>query len=147
MAYDWTQSCAGKHDEKEAFHREARRLLKSLAKDLGFPAGSFDIRSNKGGNAVSGEVVLINDNVRVEASNPGTRHERGLMIRTCKDRTDPSAYAGRNHFAPLSWLEDDARPHLAKLVGQVLEQKVGFNADEKDDAGYNPHYSTPTYSR
>jgi hypothetical protein len=144
-SYDWTKSCDGKAAEKEEFHKQARRLLKALAKDMDFKAGAFDLRSNKAGSAVSGEITLHHDHVYIQASNPGARQERGLMIRTCENRQD--YHGGRNHFAPLAWLDDENRPKLVKLVEQVMEQKLGFNADVKTDPGYNPHVSTPTYSR
>lgn len=143
--YDWTKSCDGRNGDKEAFHSSARRMLKALAKDMGFAAGSFDIRSNKGGPAVSGEITLHHEDVYIQVSNPGNRQERGLMIRTCEGRKDYTG--GRNHFAPLTWLNDAERPKLAKLVEQVIEQKRGFNADVKTDPGYNPHVSTPIFSR
>jgi hypothetical protein len=142
--YDWTKHC-GSHESKEAFHRDARRLLKSLAKDLGLAAGSFDLRSNKGGSAVSGEVTLHHNDIYIQASNPGTRHATGLMIRTCRDRKDYEG--GRNQFAPLSWLDDAHRPKLVKLARQVMEQKLGFDSDAKNDPSYHPLYSTPRVSR
>lgn len=143
--YDWTQSCYGSLDEKKKFHQVAKRQLKALAKAMGFEAGTFDIRSNMGGPAVSGEVTLHHNHVYIQASNPGTRQENGLLIRTCKDRSD--YHGGQNHFAPLVWLDEANRPKLTKLITQVMEQKLGFNADEKNDKSYNPHYSTPRFSK
>nr|WP_250807778.1 hypothetical protein [Neorhizobium tomejilense] len=144
LVYDWTKHC-GTHETKEAFHRDARRLLKSLARDLGFAAGTFDLRSNKGGPAVSGEITLHHNDIYIQASNPGSRQERGLLIRTCKDRKDYTG--GNNHFAPLAWLEDGNRSKLVKLAQQIMEQKLGFNADEKNDRSYHPVYSTPRFSK
>lgn len=143
--YDWTQSCTKSREDKERFHRVAKRQLKALAKDLGLAAGSFDIRSNMAGPAVSGEVTLHHNDVYIQAANPGSRNETGLLIRTCKNRQDYTG--GNNHFAPLSWLDDANRPKLRQLAEQVIEQKLGFNADVKNDPSYNPHYSTPRFSK
>ncbi|MDW9478941.1 hypothetical protein GOB57_09635 [Sinorhizobium meliloti] len=143
--YDWTQTCTGSREDKERFHRVAKRLLRVLAREMGFEAGSFDIRSNMGGPAVSGEVTLHHNDVYIQVSSPGARTETGLMIRTCKNRQDYTG--GNNHFAPLPWLDDAQRPKLRKLVEQVIEQKLGFNADIKNDPSYNPHYSTPRFSK
>jgi len=143
--YDFTKDCYGSHEDKERFHRVAKRQLKQLAREMGFPAGSFDLRSNKGGPAVSGEITLHHEDIYIQASNPGRRQETGLLIRTCKGRKDYTG--GRNHFAPLTWLDDADRQRLVALAKQVIEQKNGFNADEKNDPSYNPYYSTPVRSR
>jgi hypothetical protein len=68
-------------------------------------------------------------------------------MHTCKNRENDAKFNGNNHFAPLTWLDDKDRPKLAKLVGQVIEQKLGFDADRNPDPGYNPHLSTPRHSR
>lgn len=145
--YDWTQSCTKSREDKERFHSVAKRLLKALAKDLGLAAGSFEIRSNMGGGAVSGEVSLQHEDFRIEASSPGSKQETGLRMHTCANRQNDARFNGKNHFAPLTWLDDAKRPQLKKLVEQVIEQKRGFNADEKNDQSYNPHYSTPRFSK
>jgi hypothetical protein len=145
--YDWTKPCTKSHADKELFHLVTKRQLKSLARAMGLPAGSFDIRSNMGGGAVSGEISLQHDDFRIEASSPGAKQETGLRIHTCANRQNEARFNGNNHFAPLMWLEDAKRPELKKLVQQVIEQKHGFNADEKNDQSYNPHYSTPRFSK
>jgi hypothetical protein len=145
--YDWTKSCTGTREDKDLFHKVSRNRLKALAKDLGLAAGSFEIRSNMGGNAVSGEISLQHNDFRIEASSPGTRQERGLRMHTCKNRENDAKFNGNNHFAPLTWLDDKDRPKLKKLVEQVIEQKLGFNADVKTDPGYNPHLSTLRFSK
>src|SRR3546814_2752174 len=43
---------------KRLFHTEGRAALQVLAKALALGSGSFDVRSNKAGPAVSGEVTL-----------------------------------------------------------------------------------------
>ncbi len=41
----------------------ARSIAKALAAQLSLPAGSFNIRTNKGGIAVPGEVILHGENL------------------------------------------------------------------------------------
>lgn len=55
---DWYKPCAYDSDQKRAFHATGRKRLKALADALGFRPDSFDLRSNQGGIAVSGEVTL-----------------------------------------------------------------------------------------
>ena len=51
---DWYVPCAYAGAQKRRFHTTARARLKALADALGFAPGSFDLRSNQGGIAVSG---------------------------------------------------------------------------------------------
>lgn len=44
--------------KKAAFHRAARLFLQRLADDIGLPQSTYEVRSNAGGMAVSGEVTL-----------------------------------------------------------------------------------------
>ena len=68
--FDFRKRVAYDGDAKEAFHRTARRQLKLLAAALGLPTGGFDLRSNKGGIAVSGEVTLHADHLYVQCASP-----------------------------------------------------------------------------
>lgn len=143
--YDWNRNCTASAEDKRRFHAVARKRLRTLARELGFRDDSFDLRSNKGGPAVSGEVTLHHEDVYVQASQSVMGSEKGLLIRTCAGRADYTG--GRNHFAPLAWLDEENMPRLVDLVTKVMQQKLGFNADEIDDPSYNPHTSIPTFSR
>jgi hypothetical protein len=95
---------------KEAFHRNARRQLKLVAKALGLAPAQFDLRSNKAGPAVSGEVILHADHLYVQVWQPATGWDTGVLMRTCQGRKD--YVGGRNNFASLDLLnqpEDLAR--------------------------------------
>jgi hypothetical protein len=78
---------------KSLFHSRARGFLSALAKELGYE--EYDLRSNKAGIAVSGEITLHTDDLYVQISQscmfPGT----SLMLRTCEGRRDYSG--GVNH--------------------------------------------------
>jgi hypothetical protein len=103
--FDWSKSCSYDERQKSAFHREARLRLKAVASALGLLPESYDLRSNKGGIAVSGEVTLHGEAIYMQASQPfAGGPETGLLIRSCKGRKDYTG--GPNNFAPLSMLED-----------------------------------------
>lgn len=89
------------HEAKQFLHREGRRFLKALAKEVGIPAGTFDIRSNMGGIAVSGEVTLHSDTLYVQLSE-SLRPGIDIMFRTCKGRKDYSG--GMNNFSHVRTL-------------------------------------------
>jgi hypothetical protein len=113
---DWYTSCSYEPDRKRRFHIVARARLRRLAAELGFPPASFDLRSNQGGIAVSGEITLHHERVYVQVCQPATRADTGILIRTCQGRRDYTG--GRNHFAPLSMLDDI--PALAARVRMVM---------------------------
>ncbi|WP_196223108.1 hypothetical protein [Roseibium sp. RKSG952] len=134
--FDWTKSCSYDNTQKAAFHRNAKKALKALAQEMGLVGSEYDIRSNKGGGAVSGEITLHTDDIYVQVSQPSYGRGNEILIRTCKDRKDYTG--GQNHFAAISRLDDILA--LSDIVLKVRQQKVGFNADEIEDPGYNPHY-------
>ena len=118
---DWYADCSYAADRKRCFHSTARTRLRQLAKELGFAAASFDLRSNKGGIAVSGEITLHHECVYVQVCQPATRSDTGILIRTCAGRRDYTG--GRNHFEPLVLLDDI--PALATRVRAVMAEKTG----------------------
>jgi hypothetical protein len=87
---------------KRAFHSHARRQLKRLATALGLSPGAYDLRSNLGGIAVSGEVTLHADHLYVQACQPATGHDTGVLFRACEGRKD--YHGGPNNFASLDLL-------------------------------------------
>lgn len=118
---DWYADCSYQSDRKRRFHSTARTRLRHLAQELGFATGSFDVRSNHGGIAVSGEITLHHDDIYVQVCQPATLADTAILIRTCAGRRD---YAGgRNHFEPLARLDDI--PGLATRVRTVMAEKTG----------------------
>jgi len=139
--FNWNADVSYKPADKKEFHRIAKRQLKKLADAIGWAKGEYDLRSNNGSIAVSGEITLHHEDLYIQASQGFGGGATGLMIRTCEGRNDYTG--GHNHFASLSMLDDENRAKLVKFCEQIREQKVGFNADAVEDVGYNPHYSTP----
>ncbi len=113
---DWYARCAYNPLVKRRFHAAARMRLRQLAAALGFAPASFDLRSNQGGIAVSGEIVLHHEHVYVLIDQPPYGGDSGILIRNCKGRKD--YLGGPNHHAPLSLLDDI--PALAERVRSVM---------------------------
>jgi len=119
--FDWYKPCAYDGEQKRRFHGQAKKRLKALAQQLGFQPGSFDLRSNAGGVAVSGEATLHHSRLYVQVCQPATGHDSGILIRTCKGREDYTG--GPNNLLPLSWLD-----HIDALAGycrRILDRDGG----------------------
>jgi hypothetical protein len=110
--FDFRQHVAYDADAKHRFHRQAQHQLLKLADALGFAPGEFDLRSNAGGIAVSGEITLHADRLYVQASQPATRADTGILFRSCEGRRDYTG--GQNHFASLDLLHEPDK--LAALI-------------------------------
>jgi hypothetical protein len=80
---------------KLKYHALGKRVLKALAAELGLQSGTFDIRSNLGGTAVSGEVTLHGEHIYIQFSQGGMGSDI-LLYRSCKGRKDYSG--GGNHW-------------------------------------------------
>ncbi|NDD54941.1 hypothetical protein EBZ39_13935 [bacterium] len=90
---------------KEQFLKMARQLAKMTADALGLATGDRDIRVNKAGIAVSGEVTLHSDSLYVQFG-------QGMMgntflCRSCKGRKDYTG--GMNNFYRWEDLRDFGR--------------------------------------
>ena len=118
---DWHADCSYEPERKCRFHTIARARLRDLAKELRLDAGSFDLRSNAGGIAVSGEITLHHDSIYVQVCQPATRADTGILIRSCNGRRDYSG--GRNHYAPLALLDDILA--LAVRVRAAMAETTG----------------------
>ncbi|MGE3874357.1 MAG: hypothetical protein AB7F74_15505 [Parvibaculaceae bacterium] len=130
IMFDWTKSCSYDDAQKRRFHATARSRLKQLAAQLRLPPGTFEVRSNKGGIAVSGEITLHHDRAYVQVGQFGLSSGHGILIRTCESR---SVYTGgANHFAALSLLDDipalAATVHAITGVGRMVSGTVAHAA-------------------
>jgi hypothetical protein len=101
-AFDFSRPVACDDAAKRAFHSRARRQLKLLADALGLPPGSYELRSNPGGIAVSGQVTLHADHLYVQASQSAMGCDTGILFRPCRGRRD--YHGGPNNFASLDLL-------------------------------------------
>ncbi len=119
---DWYHPCSYNAAQKTLFHRVARHRLIQLALRLQFSADSYDVRSNLGGIAVSGEIILHHDAVYIQICQPATRHDTGILIRTCQGRAD--FCGGANHFEPVRLLDD--LTILATRVRNIMSQSASL---------------------
>jgi hypothetical protein len=112
---------------KRRFSFAARGRLHALAAALGLAPGTYDVRWNAGGIAVSGEATLHGDHVYVQVSQPFYGEaDTGVLYRRCKGRRDYTG--GTNRFAALAALNSiDA---LAAVIERDLGPCYKRNADE-----------------
>lgn len=115
--FNWERNVSYNEQAKTAFHSMAQARLRRLAAVLGLESGSYEIRSNKGGIAVSGEITLHHEKVYIQVSQSCMAPGSGIMYRTCNGRRDYSG--GYNNFMPLAMLDDvDA---MAQKVRRLME--------------------------
>ena len=70
---------------KDKFHRDGKKVANALAKALGLDPGTYEVRSNKAGFGVCGEVTLHGERVYVML---GGDSFHGVLYRSCKSRHD-----------------------------------------------------------
>lgn len=91
-------------ENKTLFHRRGKALLQRIAQDLGYASGSYDLRNNKAGPAVSGEITLHTNDLYVQFSCSIFGEHHQILFRRCAHRRD---YTGeRNHFLPFLAMRD-----------------------------------------
>ena len=113
--FDFRKPVSYDNAAKRALHSRALRQLKLLANALGLAPGAYTLSSNPGGVAVSGEATLHADHLYVQASQPATGHDTGILFRTCQGRKD--YHGGPNNFASLDLLN---RPQdLARRITEA----------------------------
>jgi hypothetical protein len=88
---------------KKLFHKLGKSVLRDIAKELGYVKGNFEIRSNKGGDAVSGDVILHANNLYINLSQ-SSFIGNVFMYRSCKGMTDYCG--GTNHWMKFETLLD-----------------------------------------
>lgn len=111
VSYVQSRNFSYNPEAKETFHEEGRKVLKRIAQRMGLPKGSYDIRSNMGGIAVSGEVTLHGEHIYIQLDK-GSISDR-LLYRRCNGRKDYCGHA--NHW--MRWDE------LANVTEAVKEFK------------------------
>ena len=81
---------------KATLHKEGKRFLRDVAKELELEKSEFEIRSNQAGIAVSGEVTLHTDRLYIQIAESGMSQGIQILYRTCSGRKDYSG--GQNRF-------------------------------------------------
>ncbi len=117
--FDFAKSCAYDVAQKRAFHAAASKVLRHLAVELDFKPGTFELRSNLGGIAVSGEITLHHKDVYIQVSQSAVGLNTGVMIRSCEGMKDYSG--GPNNFLTYEALEDvEALADRVRLIQPKL---------------------------
>lgn len=113
---------------KALFHKEGKRVLKNLAQALGLSPKEYEVRSNKGGIAVSGEVTLHTNQVYVQVSqNPLCQGD--VMYRTCDGRKDCRGHG--NNFAGAEALQDlEGFARTLKALVERRQKRRSANTSE-----------------
>ena len=83
-------------EAKAKFLRDGKRVLRTIAKKLDLRPGSFDIRINPAGPAVSGEAILHSDQLYIMLSQ--SLDGANFMFRSVRGRKDYTG--GNNHWMP-----------------------------------------------
>jgi hypothetical protein len=86
---------------KSEFLRMGRQLAIILANKMGLNEDQYDVRVNKAGIAVSGEVTLHTDTHYIQL---GQSSSSGFLVRSCKGRKDYTG--GCNHYVKWESLRD-----------------------------------------
>lgn len=119
-------SVADNPELKERFHKVGRQAARCLATMLGLQKGTYDVRSNMGGIAVSGEITLHGERIYVQFAQSACGPGMGFMFRACLGRKD---YTGRcNH-----WMEWDALARddsWVKEIKRVMETESNTSTPE-----------------
>lgn len=74
---------------KEEFHKAYARILRGVAKRMELAPGTYEVRSNKGGPAVLGEVTLHGESIYIQVGGSlCTADAPDLYYRSVKGRKD-----------------------------------------------------------
>ena len=114
---------------KDAFHKQGKVFLTRLAKTLGLLDVSYEVRSNLGGVAVSGEVTLHSDDIYIQLSERCTSRGIYMLYRTCDGRKD---YCGhQNRFAQMTAFSGvDNQLKMLKQLGALVAQEQKRKASQ-----------------
>jgi hypothetical protein len=108
--FDFDKDVSYNPKAKDAFLTAGELQLWKVAAFLGLEKGQYDIRVNRGGDAVSGEVTLHTDKIYIQLSQSAVRPGAQLLYRTVTGRRDHTG--GVNHVVPadtLNWPDIVAR--------------------------------------
>lgn len=100
--------------DKQEFHRIAKLVCRQIAKDLELEKGTFDIRTNMGGDAVGGETILHSDHFYLQFCAEGYLE---ILYRACHGRRN--FVGGTNQWTTYQRLVDDYPGFLSCLPKPV----------------------------
>lgn len=107
-------------NRKDVFARLGKQIAKEIATLLNLPKDTYEIRYNKAGPAVLGDVILHSDNVYIELSPSVTGP--WFYFRECKGKKD--YHGGRNINCESVELLD-----LPKFVSKIRKHIPHFSPE------------------
>lgn len=97
-------SCSYNEANKDRFHKDGKAICRKLATLMGLDTKERDVRSNMGGIAVSGEIMLHTDGLYLQLSQSCVGQGDTFMFRKCDGRKDYTG--GRNRWMKFDDLTD-----------------------------------------
>lgn len=97
---------------KERFHRTSKKILKDLAKAISLKKEDYEIRSDKGGSGVLGEVILHHKKLYMQIFD-----YESVMYRTCEGLKD---YCGGFNRYCMIW--DLENPQYLNMFAQIVDK-------------------------
>ena len=91
-------------EAKAQFKGLSMSVLREIAKLLGLEKGTYDVRWNEGGIAVSGEATLHSESLYVQISQWAYSETSPVLYRSCKGRKDYTG--GHNRYVSLETLKN-----------------------------------------
>lgn len=122
--FDWNRSCSYDEQQKKRFHTTARSRLKKLAAELNLSSDSYDLRSNKAGIAVCGEITLQHDDAYIQVSQFGLSSGHGILIRTSRAVKTTSAGPTTSSHSACSTISRRSPPPSVPSPGLVETLRV-----------------------
>jgi hypothetical protein len=107
-----TEDLSYNEEPKDKWHRLGKKVCKQIADVLGLTPNTYDIRSNKGGIAVSGEVTLHAEHIYIQFAQSCVGGHQ-FMYRSCKGRKDYTG--GTNRWMSFEQLRDNLPVAIAKF--------------------------------
>jgi hypothetical protein len=113
--FDFRKPVAYDAEAKRLFHSRAKSQLRRIATALGLEPGSYDLRSNQAGIAVSGEITLHGDSPLRAGLPIGDGLPQRRPVSDLQGRKD--YVGGPNNFASLDLLNSpDELAHWIRRV-------------------------------
>jgi hypothetical protein len=117
--YDDTESENGsKSAIKEQFISLSRSYLRMIAKELCLTKEQFDLRVNRAGVAVSGDIHLHTDKLYVDFSQSCLGSDMGFMFRHCESQKDFTGGANR-------WMKWERLTDIPYVIEQFKNAMAG----------------------
>lgn len=113
---------------KKEFKLAAMQGLKKLAEVLRLELGTYEVRWNAGGIAVSGEATLHHDRFYIQISQGGGPGGFEVLYRTCNGRRDYSG--GSNKWTNAVTFESDNYRTMAGMVERMVGVPFRLGAQE-----------------